>query len=429
MRSEYPRSQPRGAQRNGATTAGPRAAPASRLARGHLRPLDGIRGIAILLVFFHHSVVPAALGDSGTIGHLALKLLVSGWIGVDVFFALSGFLITGILLDAKGAPRYFVNFYARRTLRIFPLYYFFLVLFFLVLRPFLAEIYQPGQAYADLHRAQAWFWSYLQNWYFARLPQGSPVPVTQLWSLAIEEQFYLAWPLVVFLCPARRVALLSLALCAASPLLRLALIARGWDQMAIYVSTLTHVDPLLWGALVASYARCRAPLPSARQVLGALAVLAFAGAALVDVLDGGLRRNGLALQTLGFSIIGASAALLIAATLLLPPDARLNRFLGHRVLTTFGKYSYSLYVFHPPVLYAVAWLFRARLQLLPDEGSVFSAGYLCFVLVSLLACMLISLATWHLFEARLLALKRYFGAEAGRPARMAPTSGNVPEAD
>ncbi|WP_420993069.1 acyltransferase family protein [Cupriavidus sp. 30B13] len=423
MRSEYPRSRPSGPEHIGATATGAQAAPASSLAHGHLRPLDGLRGIAILLVFFHHSVVPAALGDTGTIGHLAVKLLVSGWIGVDVFFALSGFLITGILLDAKGTPRYFVNFYAKRTLRIFPLYYFFLVLFFLVLRPFLAEIYQPGQAYADLYHAQAWFWSYLQNWYFARLPEGSPVPVTQLWSLAIEEQFYLAWPVVVFLCPARRVAILSLALCVASPALRLVLISDGWDQMAIYVSTLTHLDPLLFGALVASYARSRAPLPTARQVLGAFAVLAVAGAALVAVLDGALRRNGLALQTLGFSIIGASSALLIAATLLLPAGARLNRFLGHPLLTMFGKYSYSLYVFHPPVLYAMAWVFRTRLRLLPDDGSVFSAGYLCFVLVSLLACMLVSLATWHLFEARLLALKRYFGTAPGPRARMAPTSG------
>ncbi|MGO4330921.1 acyltransferase family protein [Cupriavidus sp. 2TAF22] len=427
MHIEYPRSPASGEPNSGIDAPCPQALLKQRLGGGHLRPLDGMRGVAVLLVFFHHSVVAAALGGTGTLDHIVVKLLASGWVGVDIFFALSGFLITGILLDAKGTQRYFANFYAKRTLRIFPLYYFFLILFFLVLRPFLAEIYRPGNDYADLLHAQAWFWSYMQNWYFARLGEGSPVPVTQLWSLAIEEQFYLVWPLVVFLCTARRVVVVSLVLCVASPVLRFLLIRDGWDQMAIYVSTLTHIDPLLYGALVAAYARGGFALPTGRQVLRWLAALATISAALVVVLDGGLKRDGLALQTFGFSTLGACSALLIAAMLLLPAGSRLNLVASHPVLRMFGKYSYSLYVFHPPVLYGLAWLVRTRSGLLPHNGSVLSAGYLAYMLASLLLCMLASLTTWHLFEARLLRLKRYFTAQPGHPRGEAGGSLPVPD--
>jgi len=380
----------------------------------HIPVLDGVRGLAVLLVFFHHSVAAMALGSSGALGRLAVKVLASGWIGVDIFFALSGFLITGILLDSKGGPRYFTNFYAKRTLRIFPLYYISLFFLFFVLRPLLSRIYFPSNDYSSIEHAQGWFWAYMQNWYFVRAG-GSPVPVTQLWSLAIEEQFYLVWPLVVFFCAPRRIVFISAIICVATPFIRFFLIRHGWDQTAIYMSTITHVDPLLLGALVAAYARSGLAIPTLRQASRVLAALVIIGGFAVVIVDHGMKRDGLALQTIGFSVIAGCSALLIAITII-GAASRLNALLSHPSLRLVGEYSYSFYVFHPPVLYSMAWFLRARLGLLPHDVSVFSFAYLFYLLVSLAATMLLSFTTWHLFEARLLSLKRYFNDGASRAA-------------
>ena len=127
-----------------------------------------------------------------------MSVWFGGWIGVDLFFVLSGFLITGILYDAKGGPHYFRNFYMRRSLRIFPLYYAFLILIFAVM-PLLRA------SGADHVGKQVWMWTYLSNVLFARVGwEGMPAHTTHLWSLAIEEQFYLLWPLLVWLASRRR---------------------------------------------------------------------------------------------------------------------------------------------------------------------------------------------------------------------------------
>src|SRR3954466_6828035 len=170
---------------------------------GHIATLDGLRGVAILLVMLCHFLGLLHTGNHrlDSLLHLGFG---HGWVGVNLFFVLSGFLITGILLDAKSSPRYFRNFYARRTLRIFPLYYGVLFVCFAILPLF------PGSNSADflaLRSRQGWLWTYCTNikivldgdWKFA-------TPLLDLghfWSLAVEEHFYLVWPLLVFLLPTR----------------------------------------------------------------------------------------------------------------------------------------------------------------------------------------------------------------------------------
>jgi len=161
--------------------------------RSLIRPfypaLNGLRAVAILMVFVNHY---GALAIGRTIPLMF-------WPGVDLFFVLSGFLITGILYDSRESERYFRDFYTRRALRIFPLYYGFFVLV-RILKPLLHLVYSPL------------FWS---NWlYVSNLvrpwwgnpteifwPQVTPTPVVlgALWSLCVEEQFYLVWPLLVLL--------------------------------------------------------------------------------------------------------------------------------------------------------------------------------------------------------------------------------------
>src|SRR5919106_250426 len=156
--------------------------------------LDGLRGIAVILVMLHHFALYGTKPVSLFVDKALKAVLLSGWIGVDLFFVLSGFLITGILIDSKGGTRYFRTFYARRFLRIFPLYYGFL-LAFLVLVPLLHPV---GSAFTALLTEQGWYWTYLINWKIGLTGWPEYYILGHFWTLAVEEQFSVFWPLVVF---------------------------------------------------------------------------------------------------------------------------------------------------------------------------------------------------------------------------------------
>ncbi|MBI5083418.1 MAG: acyltransferase, partial [Acidobacteria bacterium] len=174
-------------------------------------PLDGIRGLAILLVLLLHFRAP-------DLTHPLKGILGLGWTGVQLFFVLSGFLITGILLDTRSCSNYFSSFWMRRTLRIFPLYFLALSVF-LVAAPAVLPV--PKEALPPA-ADQVYYWTYLNNW----IPMGEEGRLVHVlghfWSLAVEEQFYLVWPVVVWLVPPR----MLLRGCAVACLLILA--ARSW---------------------------------------------------------------------------------------------------------------------------------------------------------------------------------------------------------
>ena len=165
-------------------------------ARGHIPALDGVRGLAVLMVMTFHFFqrddwrhIP--------IGRALTSISHIGQTGVDLFFVLSGFLITGILLDAKGSPHYFRTFYVRRVLRIFPLQYVALAFFFFVL-PLIANV--PWVPFGD----QLWGWLYAINLHTTFSSTEARLP-GHFWSLAVEEHFYFIWPAVVLMCSRRRI--------------------------------------------------------------------------------------------------------------------------------------------------------------------------------------------------------------------------------
>ncbi len=166
--------------------------------RGHLPVLDGIRGLAILMVLLLHFV--GNMIPTNSIERVIVGVTNYGSYGVDLFFILSGFLITGILFDARNKPHYFRNFYMRRVLRIFPLYYGVLALVFIVAP--LIPIFQ-GKTLDYLVDRQAWAWLYGVNVYIAIQGDWSFSYLEHLWSLCVEEHFYFVWPVVVFLLVAR----------------------------------------------------------------------------------------------------------------------------------------------------------------------------------------------------------------------------------
>ena len=161
---------------------------------GHIRALDGLRGFALLLVFGYHAL-SRELVSTSLAGTLAKKIALTGWVGVDLFFVLSGFLITSILLDARTAGNYLRVFYARRALRIFPLYYLVLAASLLLMPDHFGW------------KAQIFYWFNLSNLVTAFHPLLIPY-LAHFWSLAIEEQFYLVWPALVLLLRPRALAAL-----------------------------------------------------------------------------------------------------------------------------------------------------------------------------------------------------------------------------
>ncbi|HEV2844590.1 MAG TPA: acyltransferase, partial [Thermoanaerobaculia bacterium] len=221
-----------------------------------LPALDGLRGLAILLVLLLHFTVYGGPPATEGIDKLFYRAAQAGWIGVDLFFVLSGFLITGILYDAKGGENYFRSFYARRVLRIFPLYYGALAVFLL-----LVPALRPGSF---------WHWTYLSNVQIAREGWPDSGALGHFWSLAVEEQFYLFWPVAVLLL-ARRSLMAACWVCLAGSLLLRVGLHLADQETAAFVLTPARLDSLAAGALLALAARGPEGLAPVARRAGAMA--------------------------------------------------------------------------------------------------------------------------------------------------------------
>lgn len=370
-------------------------------------PLDGLRGIAVLIVVIHNSAWIA--GESQ---QFLLKLVsaftATGWLGVQVFFALSGFLITGILVDTVGRPGYFRSFYLRRSLRIFPLYYVFLLL---VLG--LALTLGASATFA----APPWYyWVYLQNWFTPF--HDSPHALAHLWSLAVEEQFYLLWALVVWGVSRRSLVRLCLGLLLVTPIIRLLLREAGLPQITAYDFTIARWDALAAGALVALLVR----ESHGRELLARWQGWAVAGAALgvaaVVAIQHGFHQDGLGTQVFGQSGIAVISAGIIAMTAVGPADrhSRLRHALSGPGLRTLGKYSYAMYIFHLPITRVLEPVLGEAVRG-PDTPWRFLrlALYVALVLGLTLAC---ALASWRWIEQPCLAWKERIAPRPGESARV-----------
>ena len=369
----------------------------------HVAALDGLRALAVIAVVAFHTRphAPADVLERALDG-----VTCAGWIGVDLFFVLSGFLITGILLDARDKPRYFRNFYVRRTLRIFPIYYALLAIVVGVL-PHLLRTDDPGVQ--RILGDQAWLWCYGTNLDVARhgglIWHAGWLDLTHLWSLAVEEQFYLVWPLLVYLAPRRVLVAVSTAIVIGAPILRIVLLHAGASPDVVYELTLTRLDPLAVGALLAVLVRVRPEAaPRVARTLAAIGGAALAGIAVVVhhfELDDPL------VQQLGFSALAACfGGVVLAATL----SGRTARALARPALVTIGRYSYAIYLFHGALLPLYRWLYaRAGVP----SGVLAEVGFMAFVLAASTALAALS---YHAFERHFLALKD----------RLAPASATSP---
>ena len=320
--------------------------PPTALSRRVYPALDGLRGVAVLVVMLHNLTILEHREG------LAAKLWVfatdAGWIGVLLFFVLSGFLITGILLDERGAPRFYRDFYVRRVLRIFPLYYLVLIARFAIVPAVIPDAAVPIEVTLG-------FWLYVSNW--TDLWTHGVNGFGHFWSLGVEEQFYLAWPVAVARLGARGLAWVCAGLIALSAIARLVVVVGGVDPLWLYMSTVTRADALAFGALVAIAlrdARGRAWLVRwhRRVLAGAAAVMA----ALMASAHG-LSRYNLLIECVGYSALAIGFAAALAYVALNEARAR-PRWALHPALRAAGRYSYAAYVFHP--LIKVSTLYAAR---------------------------------------------------------------------
>lgn len=355
--------------------------------------LDVLRGIAVLTVMGYHGLYLAP--------HLHLNFILgTGYVGVDLFFVLSGFLITGILVKTKDSEKYFRNFYIRRALRIWPVYYA-LLLFTFVLLPLI----HPQSAADIFAKSHPWesYPFFLQNFMVNGLAFGT---VTATWSLAIEEQFYLLWPVIIFLAPPRLLKPIAVGALLLSIAMRWSVQYGLIPPVIIYTNTLTRLDGLALGALLALWIPEAQGTTVRRAGMVGLALTAPIALAL------GLRNPG---HWSFFAVVSACFASLLCAAIQIEALSK-PRFLRYT-----GKISYALYLVHVPVfmlaskpLMRTFWFFRSGYF---GDAILFTA--------SILACYALAAISWTFFESKFLKLKDRFSSTAEASFSDEPRSGRI----
>jgi peptidoglycan/LPS O-acetylase OafA/YrhL len=385
-----------------------RPAVVRRPVRAHVPALDGVRGLAILMVMCAHFIESSAHTWTDK---LILKPINAGWVGVDLFFVLSGYLITGILVDSRGRSRYFSSFYARRFLRIFPLYYGVLILYIIVL-PRLPYI--SSGVYARLVEQQAWFWTYLSN--VILIKDGSVQRGwSHFWSLAVEEQFYLLWPTVVLIFSRRQLIKICVGCLIVAELARIVLYGIGVNPWVVYFSSLTRMDGIAAGAMLALIVRGPTPV---ERISAVARPIIWASASVVGAVfiarqaffpqDSMVHLFALSPLATGFASILALAVL--------QPAGFFGRVFSHRALRFWGTYSYGLYVLHRTAeTITASFGFEARNFPLWHGSEI--PRFTLIVVGNLSVSLVLALASWHLFERPILGLKRFFEYE--QPAERA----------
>src|ERR1700733_7563352 len=350
--------------------------------------LDAVRGLAVLLVLMHNTDRYPAL-------HLHL-ISDNGWMGVDLFFVLSGFLITGILLDTKISAGYFKNFYVRRCLRIWPLYFALLFFMFVIVR-----FLNPSEFQTVIQTSSPWwaFPLFLQN-FLLPISTNAAGPLGVTWSLAIEEQFYLVWPLVVRFCPVTQLRRVAIAELCISPALRYYL---SLHHVNLYTNVFCRLDGLMVGALLALLVRSDNFVPS-KLLRTAWITLAFA-APLVFL------TSAFDAKWIVYSFTAIASAAFVYVSLF-SEQKWLQAVMNNRFLIYTGSISYGLYLLHKIPFGMVQALHLDRRPFLPLP-IIFIASYALAAL------------SWNLLEKPFLNLKRFFVAKP-TVTDCLPVSGGLP---
>ena len=370
----------------------------------HYPSLDGLRGLAILLVIPHNAdiTVPVLHGPFAFI----TVLIDRGWVGVELFFVLSGFLITEQLYRSRRAVNYFGGFYARRVLRIVPLFIAAVVLALLLTRVLASR----GQAQPHTPAWVLWLGILMINW---TEPLGMGIPgFPQFWSLALEEQFYLIWPVAVRVFASRLLAL-SVGIAAAALAVRTLMLLFGASTSMVYMWTISRMDALAFGAVAALIVqrwRVRGGVPAPWRWIAAGFGVALLGALLSQLYATGTWPT----QTVGFTCLGLACMLILLGAVandFSPRPHPVLAVLRSRPLVAVGRYSYGMYVFHIFfAIFAAAWIKRIA-------ASFGDARMIACALLMLALSYGAGFLSYHLYEKHFLRLgRRYFAPRESAPA-------------
>jgi peptidoglycan/LPS O-acetylase OafA/YrhL len=368
----------------------------------HIPELDGVRGLACLLVILLHVVVaplPLMPDTWFDLVRFRIQPFMSG--GVDLFFILSGFLISGALMDSRGSPNYFKSFWVRRIARIFPVYY------LMILVSIIARLAYDAAPLPTLHAITN---QSLPEFYYAIFSQNIVMALTGAsgnnilgvtWSLAIEEQFYLIFPFLVFLVPRRWLVVSAIAVFLATPLVRAIVVAEvNWQ--AGYLFTIARMDALMLGVIMAAvvrheaaltfFRRWRQPLNVVAAVVIAMQVFDVWGAAgEAWRLTGGNQVTYIVLICVQYPLINLSMALLLMNVFAVEENL-VRRFLRTKALAYLGLISYGAYMYHQSINYALwRWAYSDN----PRDMS-WSQAYMPVLVLALTA--IVAIASYRYFE-------------------------------
>lgn len=384
-----------------------------RLSSVHIPALDGLRGVAILAVLLFKSCEgfePATWG-----GKLLGQIFGCGWAGVDLFFVLSGFLITGILLDTKGLPHYFRNFYARRTLRVFPLYYGVLFVSFVLLARWIPT---NDPAAARIVHSQGWLWGYCTNLAFlvkrTVFFDAGWLRFNHFWSLAIEEQFYLVWPLLIFLLSRRNLNVACWMLVGGALCLRAGMFFAHQPRGAMFYPTPCRTDSLAMGALLAIAVRSAIGAGGLQTIAKRAAIVSGLVLIAVWIWRGKLDVNDITTLTVGFTVLAIFAASILVIALNPSPSHPWVKLMENQSLRLLGKYSYAMYVLHMLVITSLDR--RWTIEWFIAHSRFEALGMALHTMVFCAATLAVGFLSWHLYEKHFIRAKRFFPDRAAAPS-------------
>lgn len=379
----------------------------------HLPALDGLRGLAILLVFIYHYAGGLQHTAHSKSMHVFGVIFGFGWSGVDLFFVLSGFLITGILFDTQDDHAYYKKFYVRRSLRIFPIYYIFLAVYGLF-----AFLHLDGHFHLG-HVAFLFYLGYPATLLWPALESVSPsVHFTHLWSLCAEEQFYLVWPWVI---SKLRTPVLIIGACLAAisvaPALRTFFVLHhlhAWE----YAFLPSRMDALAVGGLIAILLRGPGKRLTEKWAMPMFLASSLCVAAICVVRRTVEHVDGL-IGTAGFTFIAiAYGALLILA---IRQGALLERIFSLPLLRMFGKYSYGIYLFHFPL----SEFLSPKREIFISMTHSFAVGSITFILACLIINLGVAAISFHFIESPIIGLKKRFEYDRDAKTEKQPQSVTV----
>ncbi len=364
--------------------------------------LDGLRFFAFLVVFFHHSLQNIH-SDHMLINFFLIIIQKNGWVGVDLFFVLSGFLITTLLLKERSTLGKFslINFWIRRSLRIWPLYYLALLFGF-----FVGPIFFPNPLinHSRVWEELPWYLVFLGNWKVSLDGYSQYAQISHLWTISLEEQFYLLWPVIlIFIKGFKSSFAAGIIILSISIFSRFILASWGVQHPGIYTNTLARIDTLTIGALLAlfyfyspaifSKIKMFSSFPMIILILSALAVYLYR----IYLFDPSQTIN----IVMGFLIIALFMSYLVFMAL--QKNTKINKLLAIKMFVWLGKISYGLYIWHILAL-------EITDHLITNPNMRYISILLSFIITVILGYL-----SYRFYESKFLIIKDRFSLIRTRP--------------